>query len=48
MKPYTHEPLTNFADEKNKQAFKEALAYVETQLGKEYPLIIGWRIGYDR
>ncbi|AZU62171.1 L-glutamate gamma-semialdehyde dehydrogenase [Neobacillus mesonae] len=41
MKPYTHEPLTNFADEKNKQAFQDALSFVETQLGKEYPVIIG-------
>ncbi|WP_066398779.1 L-glutamate gamma-semialdehyde dehydrogenase [Neobacillus mesonae] len=41
MKPYTHEPLTNFAEEKNKQAFQDALSFVETQLGKEYPVIIG-------
>jgi 1-pyrroline-5-carboxylate dehydrogenase len=41
MKPYTHEPFTNFADEKNKQAFQEALAYVQTQLGKDYPVVIG-------
>jgi 1-pyrroline-5-carboxylate dehydrogenase len=41
MKPYTHEPFTNFADEKNKQAFQEALAFVQTQLGKDYPVVIG-------
>ncbi|GHH99056.1 L-glutamate gamma-semialdehyde dehydrogenase [Neobacillus kokaensis] len=41
MKPYTHEPFTNFAEEKNKQAFQEALNYVQSQLGKEYPVIIG-------
>ena len=41
MKPYTHEPFTNFSDEKNKQAFQEALSYVQAQLGKEYPVIIG-------
>ncbi|MFK9093941.1 L-glutamate gamma-semialdehyde dehydrogenase [Bacillus salipaludis] len=41
MKPYTHEPFTNFADEKNKHAFQEALNYVQSQLGKEYPVVIG-------
>ncbi|WNS78314.1 L-glutamate gamma-semialdehyde dehydrogenase [Domibacillus sp. DTU_2020_1001157_1_SI_ALB_TIR_016] len=38
---YKHEPFTDFSREENKQAFKEALAYVNTQLGKEYPLVIG-------
>lgn len=41
MRPYTHEPLTNFKDEQNRKAFKESLLYVESQLGKEYPLVIG-------
>ncbi|MFJ7729130.1 L-glutamate gamma-semialdehyde dehydrogenase [Neobacillus sp. NPDC097160] len=41
MKPYTHEPFTNFADEKNKHTFQEALNYVQSQLGKEYPVVIG-------
>ncbi|MEH7114839.1 L-glutamate gamma-semialdehyde dehydrogenase [Neobacillus niacini] len=41
MKPYTHEPFTNFADEANKQAFQQALLYVQSQLGKEYPVVIG-------
>ncbi|WP_349291546.1 L-glutamate gamma-semialdehyde dehydrogenase [Neobacillus sedimentimangrovi] len=41
MKPYTHEPFTNFNDEMNKKAFQDALAYVQSQLGKEYPIIIG-------
>ncbi|MED3623590.1 L-glutamate gamma-semialdehyde dehydrogenase [Neobacillus thermocopriae] len=41
MKPYTHEPFTNFNDEMNKKAFQDALAYVQSQLGKEYPVIIG-------
>ncbi|MEH7546547.1 hypothetical protein, partial [Neobacillus vireti] len=26
MYPYSHEPFTNFTEEKNIQAFKEALA----------------------
>ncbi|OLN22101.1 1-pyrroline-5-carboxylate dehydrogenase [Domibacillus antri] len=38
---YKHEPFTDFTIEKNKSEFKEALAYVNTQLGKEYPLVIG-------
>ncbi|MEH7009596.1 L-glutamate gamma-semialdehyde dehydrogenase [Neobacillus niacini] len=41
MKPYTHEPFTNFADEANKKAFQQALSYVQSQLGKEYPVVIG-------
>jgi 1-pyrroline-5-carboxylate dehydrogenase len=41
MKPYTHEPFTNFTDEANKQAFQQALSYVQSQLGKEYPVVIG-------
>jgi 1-pyrroline-5-carboxylate dehydrogenase len=41
MKPYTHEPFTNFADEKNKHAFEEALQYVQTQMGKDYSVVIG-------
>lgn len=41
VKPYQHEPLTDFTDEKNQHAFREALSFVESQLGKEYPLVIG-------
>lgn len=41
MKPYTYEPLTNFNDEKNKQAFEAALKLVQANLGKEYPIVIG-------
>ncbi|MEH7504462.1 L-glutamate gamma-semialdehyde dehydrogenase [Neobacillus drentensis] len=41
MKPYTHEPFTNFEDAKNKQAFQDALSYVQSQLGKDYPVVIG-------
>ncbi len=37
---YAHEPFTNFQEEINKQSFQEALAYVNSQLGKHYPLII--------
>jgi len=41
LKSYKHEPFTNFADEKNKLAFQDALAYVQSQLGKDYPVVIG-------
>ncbi len=39
--PYKHEPFTNFAIEQEADAFRQALAYVETQLGQAYPIIIG-------
>src|SRR5690349_11518172 len=41
MKPYTQELLTDFSIEKNNLCFKEALSYVESQLGKDYPVVIG-------
>ncbi|SMQ79339.1 delta-1-pyrroline-5-carboxylate dehydrogenase [Bacillus sp. OV166] len=41
MKSYTHEPFTNFEDEKNILAFQAALDYVQSQLGKDYPVVIG-------
>ncbi|KAA9019929.1 L-glutamate gamma-semialdehyde dehydrogenase [Niallia endozanthoxylica] len=37
---YKHEPLTDFTMGENKLAFMEALKLVNTQLGKDYPLII--------
>ncbi|WP_028402252.1 L-glutamate gamma-semialdehyde dehydrogenase [Ectobacillus panaciterrae] len=37
---YSHEPFTNFKEEQHKKAFQESLAYVNTQLGKHYPLVI--------
>nr|WP_205180539.1 L-glutamate gamma-semialdehyde dehydrogenase [Neobacillus cucumis] len=41
MYSYSHEPFTNFTEEKNIQEFKDALAFVQSQLGKHYPVIIG-------
>ena len=41
MIPYKSEPLTDFSVEANRQAYLEALKKVESELGKEYPLIIG-------
>ncbi len=39
--PYRPEPLTDFSQPANRQAFEDALAKVKAQLGKTYPLIIG-------
>ena len=38
---YTHEPFTDFSRSENKLAFEEALASVNSQLGKDFPLVIG-------
>ncbi|MFB4163805.1 L-glutamate gamma-semialdehyde dehydrogenase [Alteribacillus sp. JSM 102045] len=38
---YKHEPFTDFSDLNNRQAFEKALGHVKSQLGQEYPLIIG-------
>ncbi|MDQ0199764.1 L-glutamate gamma-semialdehyde dehydrogenase [Neobacillus ginsengisoli] len=41
MLTYTHEPFTNFSDENNKKAFQDSLSFVQSQLGKDYPVVIG-------
>ena len=41
MIPYKHEPFTDFSVEENYKKYVEALKVVESELGKEYPLIIG-------
>jgi 1-pyrroline-5-carboxylate dehydrogenase len=38
---FKNEPFTNFALPENKKAFEAALAKVESELGREYDLIIG-------
>jgi len=38
---FKNEPFTNFSLPENKKAFEEALAKVESELGREYDLIIG-------
>ncbi|WP_139492196.1 L-glutamate gamma-semialdehyde dehydrogenase [Brevibacillus sp. CHY01] len=38
---YKNEPFTNFKLPENKQAFETALAQVESELGREYDIIIG-------
>lgn len=41
VKPYSHEPATDFSIVDNKNAFEMSLRYVENNLGKEFPLVIG-------
>lgn len=41
MQPYRHEPFTDFSKEENRNAFRQALDLVNSQLGQEYPLTIG-------
>src|SRR5215213_9487046 len=38
---FRNEPFTDFAQEENARAMREALAKVEAELGREYPLVIG-------
>ncbi len=53
--PFQNEPLTDFNEPSNRQAFQAALDRVEAQLGREYALIIGgarvttgdWIVSYD-
>lgn len=39
--PFQNEPLTDFSDPKNRKAFEQALKQVQSQFGREHPLIIG-------
>lgn len=41
IETFRNEPLTDFSKEENKNRMREALKRVESQLGREYPLIIG-------
>jgi len=38
---FVNEPFVNFADAANARAMRAALSHVETQLGREYDLIVG-------
>src|SRR6185503_18586686 len=38
---FRNEPFTDFTKEENAQAMRAAIEHVKTQLGKEYPLVIG-------
>jgi 1-pyrroline-5-carboxylate dehydrogenase len=39
--PYKHEPLTDFSNEENRQAYEQGFKVVKEYLGQEIPLIIG-------
>jgi 1-pyrroline-5-carboxylate dehydrogenase len=39
--PFRNEPLTDFSRPENVQAFKAALEQVQSEFGREYPLVIG-------
>ncbi|MFF2876418.1 aldehyde dehydrogenase family protein [Gottfriedia sp. NPDC057991] len=41
MLSYKHEPFTDFSKEENKNAFKQALDFVNSQLEQEFPITIG-------
>ncbi|WCN38284.1 L-glutamate gamma-semialdehyde dehydrogenase [Aneurinibacillus uraniidurans] len=41
MIPYRPEPFTNFLEEQNMKKINEALEKVQTELGRDYPLVIG-------
>ncbi|MBI4304875.1 MAG: aldehyde dehydrogenase family protein, partial [Chloroflexi bacterium] len=41
LPPFKNTPPTDFAVEKNREAFAKAIELVRGQLGREYPLIIG-------
>ena len=38
---FRNEPFTDFSKEENARAMREALERVESELGREYPLVIG-------
>ena len=38
---FRNEPFTDFSKEENARAMREALARVQSELGREYPLVIG-------
>src|SRR5215211_1160060 len=38
---FRNEPFTDFSREENARAMREALAKVRSELGREYPLVIG-------
>ena len=38
---FRNEPFTDFSKEENAQAMREAIAKVQSELGREYPLVIG-------
>ncbi|HXG95432.1 MAG TPA: L-glutamate gamma-semialdehyde dehydrogenase [Blastocatellia bacterium] len=41
LPPYKNEPLTDFTVERNAAQMREAIAQIESEFGREYPLVIG-------
>lgn len=41
LAPFTNEPFTDFSQPANRAAFEAALAQVRSELGRDYPLVIG-------
>ncbi|HZF41731.1 MAG TPA: aldehyde dehydrogenase family protein, partial [Blastocatellia bacterium] len=41
LTPFKNEPFADFSDERNAEAMLKTLEQVESQLGREYPIIIG-------
>lgn len=41
LPPFKNEPLTDFSVERNAAQMREAIAGIESQFGREYPLIVG-------
>ena len=41
LNEFRNEPFTDFTQEANAQAMRDALAQVRSELGREYPLVIG-------
>ena len=41
LPPFQNEPLMDFSNERNAAVMREAIAQVESEFGREYPLIIG-------
>ncbi|MEN3333784.1 MAG: 1-pyrroline-5-carboxylate dehydrogenase, partial [Blastocatellia bacterium] len=41
LPPFQNEPLTDFSNERNAAQLREAIAHVEAEFGREYPLVIG-------
>src|SRR5689334_8414531 len=41
VRPFTNEPLVDYRKPENVRGMREAIAYVRSQLGREYDLVIG-------
>jgi 1-pyrroline-5-carboxylate dehydrogenase len=44
MRQFSNEPVMDYSVAANRAAMEEALADVQAQLGRHYPLIIGSRV----